>query len=62
MQESCCTTAGVSIGGGIGDGRGVSKMLSFYIKVSYVMGNELSDNYPVCEQVLLPALSAGFNS
>ena len=37
-RKSCCTTPGISVGGGVG----VSKMLKFFVKIFYVMGKGLS--------------------
>ena len=37
-RKSYCTTPGIGVGGGVG----VRKMLSFYVKVFYVMGKALS--------------------
>ena len=40
-RKSYCTTLGISIGTGLG-GRGVNKMLKFYVEVLYVMGKAVS--------------------
>ena len=40
-RKSYCTTPGISIGTGLG-GRGINKMLKFYVEVLYVMGKALS--------------------
>ena len=41
-RKSYCTTTGVGVGVGVRGGGGVSKCLSFYVKLFYVMGKALS--------------------
>ena len=56
-KKSCCTIprVGIGVGGtgfGVGSSGGGSKMLKFYIKIFYVMGEALSDELSCMEKYL----------